>query len=100
MELVKTTTMLKFFVSITGTVIHPNYNPLVRTGRTSCSRPNIQNLPRKGGFREAFIPSPGHLFLVVDFSFIELRTLAAECLARYGRSRLAEAIREGIDPHA
>ena len=62
--------------------------------------PNIQNLPRKGGLREAFVASPGHVLLIVDYSFIELRTLAAVCEARYGSSRLAEVIRAGVDPHA
>lgn len=38
--------------------------------------------------------------LIVDYSFIELVTLAAVCLFRYGRSRLAEVIMAGIDPHA
>jgi hypothetical protein len=99
-ELGKTTKMLQFFRNLAGPVVRPNYTPLVRTGRTSCSNPNIQNLPRKGGLREAFVASPGHVLLIVDYSFLELRTLAAECEARYGRSRLAEVIRAGVDPHA
>jgi hypothetical protein len=40
------------------------------------------------------------VLLIVDYSFVELRTLAAECEARYGRSRLADVIRAGVDPHA
>ena len=59
-------------------------------GRTGCSRPNIQQIPRDGQFRQAFVPAPGHFLLAVDFSFIELRTLAAHCLKVYGRSELAE----------
>lgn len=35
----------------------------------------------------------------MDYSFIELRTLAAVCEDRYGRSTLAEVIRQGVDPH-
>jgi DNA polymerase I-like protein with 3'-5' exonuclease and polymerase domains len=73
---------------------------MVRTGRTSCSKPNIQQVPRKGGFRESFRPSPGHFFLAVDYSFIELVTLAAVCETRYGKSVLADVIRAGRDPHA
>jgi hypothetical protein len=99
LELVKVTKALQFFGSLTDPVIYPRYEPLVRTGRTSCTSPNVQNLPRDGGFREAFVPSPGHVFLVADYSFIELRTLAAECEARYGESRLADVIRAGVDPH-
>jgi DNA polymerase family A len=99
LELVKATKALQFFGNLTDPVIHPRYEPLVRTGRTSCTSPNVQNLPREGGFREAFVASPGHVFLVADYSFIELRTLAAECEARYGESRLADVIRAGVDPH-
>jgi DNA polymerase family A len=89
----------EFFAGLRGGRVHPRYNVMVRTGRTSCSVPNVQNLPRKGGLRELFIPAPGHLLLAVDYSFIELRTLAAVCEARYGFSRLADTIRAGIDPH-
>lgn len=36
--------------------INARWNVLVETGRTSCSKPNLQNPPRKGGFRECFVP--------------------------------------------
>jgi hypothetical protein len=99
-ELGKVAKELQFFGGLKGAVVHPRYTSLVRTGRTSCRDPNVQQLPRKGGVREAFIPTPGHLFLIVDYSFIELRTLAAVCEARYGSSTLADVIRDGTDPHA
>ena len=79
--------------------VHPRYTTLVRTGRTSCSKPNLQQVPRKGGFRECFTASPGHCFLTIDYSFIELVTLAATCLQRHGESRLADVISQGSDPH-
>lgn len=60
----------------------------------------VQQLPRAGGFREMIVPSPGHVFLGIDYAAIELRTLAAVCEKRYGHSKLAEVIREGIDPHS
>ena len=46
------------------------------------------------------VPSPGNLLLGIDYSAIELRTLAAVCERRYGYSRLADVIRQGIDPHS
>jgi hypothetical protein len=98
-ELGKVVKNLQCFGKLGGATVHPRYTTLVRTGRTSCSDPNIQNLPRKGGFREAFVPRAAHVFLIVDYAYIELRTLAAELLARYGSSRLADVIKEGIDPH-
>jgi DNA polymerase-1 len=45
------------------------------------------------------VPAAGHLLLAVDYSYIELRTLAAVCLDRFGYSQLAQVIQEGIDPH-
>ncbi len=95
----KVSKMCEFFNNLQAGVVHPKYNVLLRTGRTSCTSPNIQQIPRDGGFRELFVPSPGHLLLAIDYGFIELRTLAAICEARYGQSRLADTIRAGTDPH-
>jgi DNA polymerase I-like protein with 3'-5' exonuclease and polymerase domains len=46
-----------------------------------------------------FIPAEGQLFFSIDYSAIELVTLAKVCLHRYGESRLAEVLRAGQDPH-
>lgn len=83
----------------TGWLINASWNPLVASGRTSCQKPNLQNPPRKGGVRECFVPRPGYWFLSVDYSFIELCTWAQTCLDLVGHSKLAEAIRSGLDPH-
>jgi len=37
--------------------------------------------------------------LQIDYSVLELRTLAQICLRRYGKSVLADLFRQGIDPH-
>jgi hypothetical protein len=92
--------LLQFFTHLRQEEVHPSYTTLVRTGRTSCRGPNVQQVPRDGPFRQAFVASPGHYLLAVDYSFIELRTLAAHALHRYGRSDLAEVIKAGVDPHA
>jgi DNA polymerase I-like protein with 3'-5' exonuclease and polymerase domains len=92
--------LCQFFTALQAPIVYPRYRPLVRTGRVSCSSPNIQQIPRDGQFRRVFVPSPGHLLLAVDFAFIELRTLAAHCLKMYGKSELANVIRAGSDPHA
>jgi DNA polymerase I-like protein with 3'-5' exonuclease and polymerase domains len=91
---------LQFYRHLKEEKIHPHYTVMVRSGRTSCARPNVQQVPRGGPLRKAFIPGPGHLLLAVDYSFIELRTLAAHCLHRYGWSDLADTIKAGVDPHA
>ena len=79
--------------------IHPSYQVLMRTGRTSSSKPNIQQMPGDKRFRSLFIPRQGKKFAVIDYAFIELRTLAAICEERFGSSVLADTIRQGIDPH-
>lgn len=79
---------------------HPEYCVMVRNGRSAAQNPPIQQTPRRGGFREIFRASPGHVLVTVDYDFIELCTLAAVCLARYGHSTLANVIKHGVDPHA
>ena len=90
----------QFLACLRESPVHATYRCLVRTGRTACSGPNLQQVPRDGMVRHAFVPSPGFFLLSVDYSSIDLRALAAVCLHRYGRSVLAEVIRQGIDPHA
>jgi DNA modification methylase/DNA polymerase I-like protein with 3'-5' exonuclease and polymerase domains len=80
--------------------VRPSYNAMVRTGRTSCSNPNIQQIPKDSAFRQSFVATPGHYLLAIDFSFIELRTFAATALHRYGWSDMAAVIKAGVDPHA
>jgi hypothetical protein len=92
--------LLQFFAHLQADRVHPSYTTFVRTGRTSSSSPNVQQIPRDGALRQAFVPSPGYYLLAADYSVIELRVLAAVCLRRYGRSALAEVIRAGVDPHA
>lgn len=76
------------------------YNVLVATGRTSGRRPNMQNPPRKGHFRELFVARPGKIFSSVDYAAEELRTLAQLHFWWFGSSALRDAFLEGEDPHA
>lgn len=79
--------------------VHAVYNPLVRTGRTSSFRPNIQNLPRKGGIRECFIPREGHVFISCDYAAAELRALAQIHYWMFGQSTMRDVFITGRDPH-
>lgn len=77
--------------------VHPNYDELKETGRTSSWDPNIQNVdPRVRG---CYVPPPGWLFISVDYAAIELVTLAQKLLWLFGTSTLATLINKGIDPH-
>jgi hypothetical protein len=100
---------LQIVAKLRAPVLHCRYGLLMRTGRTSCSEPrdrripgvNLQQIPRLPEFRRLFIPrAPGHRLFVADYAAVELRTLAAVCRAKFGRSRLAEVIEQGVDPHA
>ena len=57
---------------------------MIRTGRLSCSRPNLQNLPNpkkeklEFNHRELFISKPGYVFVKADWAGQELRVLAEE----------------------
>jgi DNA polymerase-1 len=85
-----------FVRDITSSVIHPRYNTLLNTGRTSCSKPNIQQIPRVGGVRELFTPTrKDHVFVDVDYSALELATLAQVTYDRYGESIMRDRINEG-----
>ena len=57
--------------------IHPNFNITnVVTGRTSCSDPNLQQVPRNRDLRSLFTAPEGRVFLEADYSQIELRVAA------------------------
>lgn len=74
-------------------------NVLVSTGRTSWAKPNMQNPPKKGGFRECFVPREGNVFASIDYSGIELVALAQVLWERHGAPEMMNAINRGIDLH-
>ena len=94
------TKLRTFFDGLQQPTIHPRYQTMVRTGRTSCSGPNIQQMPRSSPIREAIVARPGHLLFIIDYNSLELRTLATVCYQQFGFSRLREVLIEGIDPHS
>jgi len=59
--------------------IRANYLQLgADTGRMSCREPNLQQVPRDKGFRQAAEAPEGWIFVVADFGQMELRLAAAE----------------------
>lgn len=82
-----------------GKRIHPNFTVIVSSWRASYSKPNLQQLPRKGRVRHAFVPPPGKVLCSVDYSGIESVHLAAVNERWFGFSRMADALRAGEDLH-
>ncbi len=65
------------------------------TGRLSSREPNLQNIPRESSIKSLFCARPGYIFLEVDYSSAELRTLAY--LSR--DKTLIQIFKEGRDLH-
>ena len=54
--------------------LHPTFNvDTVRTGRTSCQEPNLQQVPRDKALRSLFNAAPGYALFECDYSQLELR---------------------------
>ncbi len=66
-----------------------------KTGRMSCSRPNLQQIPRNAEYRRCFVARSGHMLVKCDFSQIELR-IAAKVT---GDTRMLTASHKGEDLH-
>ena len=80
--------------------IHTSFNQTgAATGRLSSSDPNLQNIPirtaRGEAIRRGFVPCPGAVFMVADYSQIELRIMAHLS----GDGAFIEAFRQGGDIH-
>jgi len=92
---------------------------LISTGRSSCRSPNFQNIPAhlnadeqrrkengdEGPFgphiRGGFVPRDGRIFMVADYSQIEMASLAQVMAAINGGNLtpMGEMLNEGRDPH-
>jgi DNA polymerase-1 len=80
---------------ITGR-IHADYRLIgAASGRMSCSKPNLQNIPRDAAYRRCIRPAPGRVFIKADYSQIELRVAAQIS----GDTAMQEAFRAGEDLH-
>ncbi|MCI0408323.1 MAG: DNA polymerase, partial [Acidobacteria bacterium] len=84
-----------------GDAHYPHYHNLgARTGRVSCVRPNLQNIPkRRDGIRALFIPERGRVFIEADYRAAEMVALAQIFHLLYGGSVLGDAINAGEDIH-
>ena len=85
----------KFINDKTGR-IHAEYHQLgASTGRFSCRKPNLQQIPRDKLFRSCVAAPPGYRLIIADYSQIELR-IAAEIT---GDETMIKAYQNGLDLH-
>jgi DNA polymerase I len=79
---------------------HPQFNQMgTATGRFSCNKPNLQQIPRnseEAPFRECFNPQPGYKLVTADYSSFEMRILAELS----GDEKMKKALNEGLDIHS
>lgn len=66
-----------------------------RSGRITCSRPNIQQVPRDPSLKGLFVASSGMSFVEADFSAIEMRIIAVLS----GDKAMQKIFKKGLDPH-
>jgi len=80
--------------------IRPSFH-LIRSGRLSCSEPNLQQLPNPKreklliNYREIFVPESGNVFVKGDYEGQELRVLAEVSKDK----TLIDAFNRDIDVH-
>jgi DNA polymerase I-like protein with 3'-5' exonuclease and polymerase domains len=80
---------------VTGRV-HANYRvAATASGRASCSKPNLQQIPRDRRFRDLLLAKEGCALVVADYSSMELRA-AAHMSRDYA---MTKAFEEGQDLH-
>jgi DNA polymerase-1 len=77
--------------------VTPQFNVLVNTGRVSS---DWQQMPQKGGIREAVVARPGTVISSNDYEGLELRTMAQRAIYDVGFSKMAEYLNTGKDAHS
>lgn len=84
--------------------IHGTYNSTgTKTGRSSMSNPNLQNIPVKTELgkqlRSCFIAPKGGALIIADYSQMELRVLAEYLLKKTGDRTMFDILASGADLH-
>ena len=83
-------------VAIDGRV-HAVFAPSTDTGRLSCSKPPLQQIPAKDrfGIRSVFIAPPGQKLIVLDYSQLEVYVLAHILIKLFDDHSLANGLASG-----
>jgi DNA polymerase-1 len=75
--------------------IHSEYYPFTGAGRYSCSKPNLQQIPRDKLYRMCFTAQPGKVLILADYSGIEM-VIVAEIS---GDENLIKVFKSNQDAH-
>ena len=99
-----------FGSGVTALSVHPNYDPLKKTGRVSARGnskrtknplyPAVAIQQAHPKVRGVFKPRDGYVFVIVDYSAMELCSLGQIIKNIYGYSTHLDQINAGIDPHS
>ena len=103
--------------------IHPNFNSMMSTLRTSCSSSNyhqykgkeygtrvikrgdpypsinLQQIPADERYRKVFVPEEGHVFVCADYSNLELVCAAQTYYNIFKFSDMMEVLNKGVNLH-
>lgn len=105
---------------MSGPIIHPRYNVLVETGRTSSygsddyPSANIQNVSavkklkdaegnetgEEINIRHCYVARPAKVLVSVDFDQLEFCSMGQTCYSLFRHSVMRDLINSGRDPHA
>lgn len=88
---------IRKYVDLDTGRIHSRINQLgAATGRTSSTKPNIQNIPRGSAWRACFVAEASWKMITIDYNGCELRILA-----EYSREKMfLDAFLKGWDVHS
>ena len=76
--------------------IHASYGICTTaSGRASCQKPNLQQMPRRKEFRNLFGAAPGYVLVVGDYDLMEMRASARTS----GDAAMTQAFEQGRDLH-
>lgn len=77
--------------------VRGNFNQIgTATGRPTCTDPNMLQMPKEETFRSCFTASSGNVFIVADYSQMELRIMAQLSKDK----AMMEAFHKGVDLHS
>ncbi len=86
------------FIQRDGRIRPSFHNTVCVTGRLSCSKPNIEQLPKNNdiaNIRNLFVAESDSVLIVADYSGQEVRIMAQES----GDTTFKSALRDGLDLH-